>query len=211
MTGALDGAPLPRQLAGMLLVFAACALADWIAVARRWRGLEYVAKPATLLALLAWAATGTPSPWLLMALAFCLLGDVLLMLPSDAFLAGLGSFLVAHLAYIGAFQAPLDRRLTWLLLPLAVSVPILPRLLRAIPSLGLRAAVAIYFLVISIMVASAFASSRPLAAAGAALFVTSDTLIGWNRFVRPASWAPLAIIVTYHLGQLALATALRSG
>jgi hypothetical protein len=36
----------------------------------------------------------------------------------------------------------------------------------------------------------------------------SDSLIGWTRFVRAHSWGPLAIIVTYHLGQAALVVSL---
>jgi uncharacterized membrane protein YhhN len=58
------------------------------------------------------------------------------------------------------------------------------------------------------MVASALASGVPLAATGAVLFMVSDTLIAWNRFVRPLEWAPITIIVTYHLAQAALVVSL---
>ena len=47
-----------------------------------------------------------------------------------------------------------------------------------------------------------------MAALGALLFVTSDGLIGYSRFVRVPSWAPVAIIVTYHLGQAGLVLSL---
>jgi hypothetical protein len=43
---------------------------------------------------------------------------------------------------------------------------------------------------------------------GASLFFASDSLIAWNRFVRPRAWAPVAIMVTYHLGQAGLVTSL---
>jgi uncharacterized membrane protein YhhN len=46
------------------------------------------------------------------------------------------------------------------------------------------------------------------AAAGAVLFYVSDALIGFSRFVREWPWAPVAIIVTYHLGQAGLVLAL---
>src|SRR5436853_39756 len=88
-----------------LVAFGVFALLDWLAVSRSVRSLEYVAKPATLLALLVYAGCGHPSPWLVAALAFSLLGDVFLMLPAELFLAGLAAFLVAHLAYIGAATA----------------------------------------------------------------------------------------------------------
>ena len=43
--------------------------------------------------------------------------------------------------------------------------------------------------------------SIPAGAAGAVTFAGSDTLIAWDRFVRPLRWAAVAIMVTYHVGQ----------
>jgi hypothetical protein len=43
---------------------------------------------------------------------------------------------------------------------------------------------------------------------GAGLFYVSDALIAWNRFIEARPWGDLAIIVTYHLGQIGLALAL---
>jgi len=192
-----------------LLAFGAFAILDWLAVTWSVRSLEYVAKPATLLALLVYAGYGHPSPWLVAALAFSLLGDVFLMLPADLFLAGLGAFLVAHLAYVGAFAGPVVPRLVWLAVVVGVLAPVAARILRAVPDRALRTPVAVYSLAISLMVASAVASASTVAITGAVLFLVSDMLIAWNRFVQPRPWAPLAIIVTYHLGQLGLATALR--
>jgi uncharacterized membrane protein YhhN len=91
------------------------------------------------------------------------------------------------------------------------AAPLARRILAAIARRELRAAVAVYVLAIALMGASAFASGRLLAAAGAALFLSSDLLLAWNRFVRPVAWARPAIMVTYHLGQLALTAALRGG
>ncbi|MEA2433434.1 MAG: hypothetical protein QOG54_891 [Actinomycetota bacterium] len=51
-------------------------------------------------------------------------------------------------------------------------------------------------------------SPRNTATIGAVLFMGSDALIGWTRFVRPIRWAPVAIIVTYHLAQVFLVLAL---
>jgi len=192
-----------------LAAFGVFALLDWLAVSRRIRALEYVAKPATLLALLAYAAFGHASPWLVAALAFSLLGDIFLMLPADLFLAGLAAFLIAHLAYIGAFAGALVPRLPWLAVVLVVLAPVAVRILRAVPEQALRVPVALYSLAIALMVASAIASASTVAIVGAVLFLVSDMLIAWNRFVHPRPWAPLAIIVTYHLGQLGLAAALR--
>jgi len=192
-----------------LVAFGVFAALDWLAVSRSIRALEYVAKPATLLALLVYAAFGHASPWLVAALAFSLLGDVFLMLPADLFLAGLAAFLIAHLAYVGAFVGSLMPRLVWLAVVIVVLAPVAARILRAVPDRALRVPVAVYSLAIASMVASAIASASTVAIVGAVLFLASDMLIAWNRFVDPRPWAPLAIIVTYHLGQLGLATALR--
>jgi uncharacterized membrane protein YhhN len=61
-----------------------------------------------------------------------------------------------------------------------------------------------YVLVIAAMVASAVGTGDPLAIVGAGLFATSDSLIAWERFVRSRAWAPLVIMVTYHVAQLLL-------
>ena len=193
-----------------LLAFAVLAVTDWVAVSRGSRALEYVAKPAALVALLLYAAWGGPPPTLIAALALSLLGDVLLMVPGDLFVAGLLAFLLAHLAYIASFHAALSARVLWLLVILVASSPVATRLIRGVPSNALRAAIATYSLVLSLMVASAVASGSAMAAAGALLFFASDMLIAWNRFVRPVARAEPIIMVTYHLGQLGLAVALRS-
>jgi uncharacterized membrane protein YhhN len=65
-------------------------------------------------------------------------------------------------------------------------------------------AVAIYSGIISAMVIAATGTSSWVAAAGAMLFATSDSIIGYNRFVKPVRQADLPIMVTYHAGQVLL-------
>jgi len=62
--------------------------------------------------------------------------------------------------------------------------------------------------VIGAMLATALAVGNPLAAAGAGLFVASDSMIAWNRFVAPVPKASLLIMITYHLGQAGLVASL---
>ena len=85
----------------------------------------------------------------------------------------------------------------------AVAVPLGIRVVRAVrdsaPDLVLP--VAAYVSVISLMVACATGLGNAWAVAGAWLFFVSDALIGETRFVRPRAYGPLAIIVTYHVGQ----------
>jgi alkenylglycerophosphocholine/alkenylglycerophosphoethanolamine hydrolase len=195
-----------------LVGFLAFAVVDWVAVARQVKRVEYVAKPAALVALLIYAAMGpAASPWLLAALVLSLCGDVALMLPADFFVVGLAAFLLAHVAYIIDFEATLSARVVWLAIVLAVASPLARRIIRCIGDTSLRLPVGVYMVAIALMVASAAASGSALAAAGAILFFSSDTVIAWNRFVRPFAWAQPVIMVTYHVGQLALATALRAG
>ena len=46
------------------------------------------------------------------------------------------------------------------------------------------------------------------AAAGAVMFLASDTLLAWNRFVRPVRYGPVGIHVTYHVAQILLVLSL---
>ena len=92
----------------LLAVTVGCAVANWIAVASEPErtALVYVAKPATMVALIGVALALDPfdpavRAWFVAALVLCLAGDVFLMLPQDLFVAGLASFLLGHLCYVG--------------------------------------------------------------------------------------------------------------
>jgi uncharacterized membrane protein YhhN len=198
------------------------AVGDWFAVARSQRALEYLCKPATLVALLLAAGALDPAAdahsrraWFVAALACSLAGDVLLMLPQDLFVAGLAAFLAAHVFYLAGFwtHGPAVSALMVAIVVVAlVIVPLGRTILAAIGRGGLprelRIAVSVYMVVISAMLATALATGIVLAGIGATLFAASDSMIAWNRFVRRFAWAPLAIMVTYHLGQAGLVASL---
>ncbi|MFN8035329.1 MAG: lysoplasmalogenase [Acidimicrobiia bacterium] len=203
----------------LLALAAVAAVVDWYAVARGAAGLEYVAKPATLLLLIGVAITLDPThadqrAWFAVALVCSLAGDVFLMLPSDWFVAGLASFFLAHVAYVGGFSrhGGSAGSVALATVPVVVVAAFLAvkyvRALRARDEARLVGPVLAYVAVIAAMVASALAWGDTVAALGALLFMASDAMIGWNRFVRAFSWAPVAIIVTYHLGQTGLVLSL---
>ncbi len=199
-------------------IAAVFAVGDWIAKARVNRVLEYVCKPATMVALI-FAATAldpatdahTRRVWFVAALVASLAGDVLLMLPTDLFVFGLGAFLVAHLCYIAGFWSDGPTAVAFVVaavVVVAVLAPLALRILRSVTEAELRVPVAVYIVVIAAMLASAFASGNVVAAVGAALFVASDSMIAWDRFVAEFRAAGVAIMVTYHLGQAALVLSL---
>jgi uncharacterized membrane protein YhhN len=192
---------------------AALAVVDWYAVARADRRTEAWAKPATLGALIVTAvvlgATGSaPGTWLLAALAFGLAGDVFLLGDSDArFRWGLAAFLVGHLAFLVAFtRLGLDPAgwawVAWVVLMvcLLATRQVAPAAL-ARGGAALAVPVALYTVVIGAMVIVAFDTGEPLIALGATVFAASDSVLAVNRFVRPLAWAPVAVMVTYHVGQ----------
>ncbi len=194
------------------------AVLDWTARARDNRRLEIVAKPATLVALIAAAVALDPASgadarraWFVVALAFSLAGDIFL-LRDDWFVPGLAAFLVAHVCYIVGFWTDGPSAAPFAVSVLVVVVIVVPLARRILGALHdepkLRPPVAAYIVTISVMLATALAVGNPLAAVGAALFVSSDSMIAWNRFVKPFAAADVAIMVTYHLGQALLVASL---
>lgn len=204
-------------------VTAAFALVDWWATHAERTTVRYVAKPATLVALIGVAVTldpsvsGTIRAWMVVGLVLSLGGDVFLMLPERWFVAGLGSFLLGHIAYVVALQlAPTSLALT--LVGLAVVALCIAtvgrRIVRGVGAGNQREMVPpviAYLVVISAMVVSAFGTGAPWAIVGAGLFYASDATLAWNRFLEQRRWGHLAVMVTYHLGQFGLVAWLVTG
>ena len=210
----------------LLALALVAAVANWIAVDRpEWgasRAVEHLCKPLALLLLIGAALAlepddGTVRTWFVAALVLSLAGDVFLMLEDRAdglFVAGLGSFLLGHLAYIGGMlvDGVVLTRFGIGLAAVALAVSVVGvTILRAVrvgSEPELSGPVAAYMLVISAMVACAVGVGHPAAVVGAALFYVSDTLIAWNRFVRELPHGRLAIMSTYHLAQVGLVLSL---
>ena len=206
----------------LLVLAAVLAAGDWLAVSRDDRRLEYACKPGALAALIGVAITLDPAhgdvrAWFVLALALSLAGDVFLMLPSDRFIAGLSAFLLAHVAYVIGLTRH-DGSAGALVL---AAVPVVTvagllgaRFLPAARATGhgeLVGPLVAYIAVIAAMVTCALASGNVLAAVGAVLFMASDALIAETRFVAERHWAPVVIMVTYHLGQAGLTLSLVNG
>ena len=161
-------------------------------------------KPIPVLMLI-WVVYSQKDRWLLGALGFSLLGDMILELPQQfPFALGLGSFLIAHILYIRRFIMKPTQKLWWTLVPIGLYCGTL--FWYMMPNLGpLLIPVFVYVLVIATMLWSAcrYAQSYKnyLPLLGAIFFVLSDSLIAINKFITPFSQARYAIIMTYWLAQ----------
>ena len=68
----------------------------------------------------------------------------------------------------------------------------------------LQIGVSVYILLILAMCILAWMQKNPFYAIGAWLFVFSDTILAWNKFVSPIEWAGYLIMIPYYLGQWVL-------
>ena len=197
-----------------LVALGALLVAEW----RGWRAGVWVAKPlaSTGFLALALAAGATGSGWgrvLLAGLALAWLGDVLLV-PKGArgtFLAGLGSFLIAHLAYAVAFALRgLDPEACVVAaLGLAGPAWVAARWLWPHVPRRMRAPVGAYVVVITAMLVLALGArgfpGQVVIALGASAFFVSDLAVARERFVAPGFGNKLWGLPLYYGGQLALA------
>lgn len=185
---------------------------------------RYVTKPflIPLLALWYFQAAGTVRPAVVAALILCWLGDLFLMIPGSGkrwFTAGLGSFLLGHLAYIlaflgasrGFYKVPVNGFLFMLIFMIGAIYAY--RLI--VPKAGkMKAAVTAYIFIFMLMGFSSVIplATRPLAAGilgilGALVFMLSDIMNGLNRFVRAFPHERLIVMATYLVAQVLMIAA----
>ena len=178
----------------------------------------YLFKPLTMIwiVLIALLAKGQVFPfykYMIIAGLLCsLLGDIFLMLPTDQFVPGLLSFLVAHLFYIAAFASgQASPYALWYALPFLVYGGLMLWIL--FPHLGrMKLPVVIYVLVILLMawqalvrwMGTGYAGSAS-AFCGALLFTVSDSVLALNRFRGRIRHAQFYILSTYFTAQWLIA------
>jgi uncharacterized membrane protein YhhN len=188
-----------------------------------WHWLHWLCKPLTTVLILwmAWRAEPAISSryrhWLAIGMLFSLAGDIFLMLPTDAFVAGLVAFLFGHACFLRALldDTRFAARPLALLACLAYGGLNLWALWPALPG-ALHVPVVVYVVVLATMggqaVARAWWHARDAqagpaqwAAAGALLFMLSDTLLAWNRFRLAMPLSALWILATYYAALWCLA------
>lgn len=202
---------------GLAIVITLAAAANWYS--RRpdredddnspW--LEWITKPMVTVGLifgadLVDAADPAQQRWFLIALAFCLFGDLALMWQPELFRSGLVSFLVGHAAFVAGFAARSEPAPVWSIVAcgLVLAACLAVGIRRLLPAVRRRAPrllgpVAAYISVIAVMAVASWWGGHWAAPTAAAVFAVSDLTLADNKFVAARRWSPLVVMVTYHL------------
>jgi len=202
------------QLVGLVIALGTAHLVAY------YGGLRSVADglKALPVLLLAWAVASGDAParyrdLLAAGLLLSALGDVSLVFPGG-FLAGLTSFLLAHLCYIAAFIGGAKGGPGATLVALALTAFAGGMVTYLWPHVSrLRGPVVAYVAVLTTMawcaVARALAPGALMgagaAAAGSLSFLVSDGVLAVDRFARPFAGAHGVVMVTYYAAQLLIA------
>jgi len=172
--------------------------------------IKYFFKPFTtiliiLLAFLQQVEISETYKYLIIAaLVFSLVGDIFLVLPTDKFVQGLASFLVTHLFFIAAFTLGFGPYLEIsYLIPATIYTLVFLWIL--LPKTGkFKIPVLIYSLVLMVFLWQASGrfyyladSSSPRILIGAVLFIASDSVLAYDRFVRSNKFSSAIIHSTY--------------
>ena len=204
-----------------IILFLIDLIIDLAAVYLKNETLRYISKPLLMPLLIVYFILHTRpfisalKKWIVLALVFSWLGDVLLMFEStnsSFFIFGLIAFLIAHIFYIFFFENVIRKeRLNknyWWFIPVLIYYVALISVLS--PHLGdMKLPVRIYGIVISYMLIQALQTGRinnraaaGLMIVGAILFITSDSILALNKFYQPFEYAGIAIMVSYGIAQL---------
>ena len=155
-------------------------------------------------------------------LVFGSIGDILLEMDAaygvDLFIPGLVSFLFGHLCYIHAFKEAVHPYARKTGLPIAVIfyAAVMSTLFTRAPGYMIGP-IAVYGLVIACMAFYGYNRflhhvdaipefSRRVCLLGSVSFVVSDTLLSFSKFYQSFKYAGTAVMITYYLGQISIAT-----
>jgi uncharacterized membrane protein YhhN len=183
-------------------------------------GFDIYLKPLLLPILLGAVAVSENFPTkkiLLTALTFSWIGDIILLFSDKGelyFIFGLVAFLISHLVYIALFSKQQntrtnDKKAVFWIGVLAILGYFAFMIITLFPKLGpLKIPVLVYAVVITTMLFFAFKGSLKWAIPannyiliGAIVFVSSDSILAFNKFYAPIANASFYIMATYCLAQ----------
>jgi uncharacterized membrane protein YhhN len=185
--------------------------------------IRMITKPIPVLCLALWAY-GLPQKdsyrrWLIIGLLLCMLGDILLEASAETFLFGLIAFLLGHVAYIIMFTRDSRKLFPWRAVFVYGYGVLIFAFLYTQGDLGdMTVPVVFYVLVIMTMVWRAASRvgvagigrfSAHIGLIGALLFAFSDSVLAINRFAVDLPLSGYIVIITYWLGQMAIAMSAR--
>lgn len=176
--------------------------------------LNYVSKPLLMISLFFFyfqkvkQNINTSDKTMLVSLIFSCLGDTFLMFQGknpQFFLLGLGSFLVAQLAYSGVFK-PLgitnyNKRYPFIIYGFVFIVFLLDRILKGFMMPIVAYATAIMWMGITAAERQTNPKSYRFVLIGAILFIISDSLIAINKFAFSIPLSGLWVMATYIAAQ----------
>lgn len=155
--------------------------------------------------------------FLLTALFFSWIGDIILLFAARGelfFISGLIAFLISHLVYILLFNKQLKDRnkknkaVYWIGVTVIIAY-LFVMLTILLPSLGdLQLPVLVYAIVLSTMLLFAFKGflswkepANSYVLLGAIIFVSSDSILAFDKFHEPIAMSSFLIMVTYLTAQ----------
>jgi uncharacterized membrane protein YhhN len=155
--------------------------------------------------------------FLLTALTFSWFGDIILLFADRDemyFIIGLIAFLLSHITYILLFNKQIKPKNTknkavfWMGVT-AIIMYLIVMIAMLLPSLGdLTIPVFVYALVISTMLLFAFkgflmwkSPANWYIVTGAVIFVSSDSILAFNKFYKPVVLSSFLIMLTYLVAQ----------
>ncbi len=180
-------------------------------------GIKLIFKLIPMLMITYYAVSRLPKKklaihWLiLIGLGFSMIGDATI----HWFVIGLSAFLIGHLFYISGFITQL--RFSWrnslIVIPLGIygfwyTSQMIPTL-KGDGHTSLVIPVIVYIVAISLMALSASLTGNKWALMGSLLFVISDSILAWNKFIQPVDHSHALIMLTYYGAQFCIAHSLQ--
>jgi len=195
--------PIGILLTGLLYIFVVETDDVWILL---------VTKLLPMILIILYASRQIrPTKSILIGLSLCMLGDALIIF---SFIPGLLAFLIGHIFYIYAFVK--KWHFSWLHLSTIIPFTVFGTYIgtKLISSLinnneeVLILPVVFYLVIITLMGFTAFQTRNKFLYFGSILFIISDTVLAWNKFIADLHYSGEIIMLTYYGAQFLIANSL---